>query len=146
MKILQETLEASLMEILAEEDSVGSLDNLKATIAEMIPDIAKSTAESMLAKIKDDAAAGLKEKWEYQQQFEERLRKHWGKPLKLLDLFISLATEAGDEFNKTFRDEAARSNDAVFKALTLLHARGCQVASATLVLLRSGYSDDAHAR
>ena len=89
---------------------------------------------------------GLKEKWEYQQQFEERLRKHWGKPLKLLDLFISLATEAGDEFNKTFRDEAARSNDAVFKALTLLHARGCQVASATLVLLRSGYSDDAHAR
>ena len=56
MKILQETLEASLMEILAEEDSVGSLDNLKATIAETIPDIAKSTAESMLAKIKDDAA------------------------------------------------------------------------------------------
>ena len=142
MKILQETLEASLMEILAEEDSVGSLDNLKATIAETIPDIAKS----MLAKIKDDAAAGLKEKWEYQQQFEERLRKHWGKPLKLLDLFISLATEAGDELNKSFRDEAARSNDAVFKALTLLHARGCQVASATLVLLRSGYSDDAHAR
>ena len=82
MKILQETLEASLMGIQAEEDSVGSLDNLKATIAETIPDIAKSTAESMLAKIKDDAAAGLKEKWEYQQQFEERLRKHWGKASK----------------------------------------------------------------
>ena len=146
MKILQETLEASLMEILADENSVGSLDELKATIAETIPDLAESTAESMLAKIKNDAAAGLKEKWEYQQQFEERLRKHWGKPLMLLDLFVSLATEAGDEFNKDFRDGAARSNDAKFKALTLLHARACQVASATLVLLRSGYSDDAHAR
>ena len=146
MKILQETLEATLMEIVAKEDSVGSLDDLKATIVETIPDIAKSTAESMLAKIKDDAADGLKEKWDYQQQFEERLRKHWCKPLELLDLFISLATEAGDEFNKTFRDEAGRSNDAVFKALTLLHARSFQVASATLVLLRSGYSDDAHAR
>ena len=64
----------------------------------------------------------------------------------LLDLFISLATEAGDEFNKTFRDDAARSNDAMFKALTLLHARACQVASAILLLLRSGYADDAHAR
>ena len=146
MKILQETLESTLMEILAEEDSVGNLDGLKARIAETIPDIAESTAESMLAKIKDDAATGLKEKWDYQQQFEERLRKHWGKSLELLDLFISLATEAGDGFNKTFRDEAARSNDPVFKALTLLHARACQVASATLVLLRSGYADDAHAR
>ena len=146
MKILQETLEATLMEIVAEEDSVGSLDELNATIAETIPDIAESTAESMLAKIKDDAATGLKEKWEYQQQFEERLRKHWGKPLELLDLFISLATEAGGEFNKAFSDEAARSNDPMFKALTLLHARACQVASATLVLLRSGFADDAHAR
>ena len=134
------------MEIVAEEDSVGSLDDLKATIAQTIPDIAESTAESMLAKIKDDAAAGLKEKWDYQQQFEERLRKHWGQSLEFLDLFISLAREAGDEFNKAFRDEAARSNDAVFKALTLLHARACQVASAILVLLRSGYADDAHAR
>ena len=146
MKILQEMLESTLMEILAEEDLVGRLDELKATIAESIPDIAESTAESMLARIKADAAVGLKEKWDYQQQFEERLRKHWGKSLELLDLFISLATEAGDEFNKTFRDEAARSNDAVFKALTLLHARACQVASATLVLLRSGYADDAYAR
>ena len=146
MKILQETLEATLMEIVAEEDSVGSLDELKATIAETIADIAESTAESMLVKIKDDAATGLKEKWEYQQQFEERLRKHWRKPLELLDLFISLATEAGGEFNKAFSDEAARSNDPMFKALTLLHARACQVASATLVLLRSGFADDAHAR
>ena len=42
MKILQETFEACLMEIVAEEDSVGSLDDLKATIAETIPDIAES--------------------------------------------------------------------------------------------------------
>ena len=146
MKILQETLEASLMEIVSGEGFAGSLDDWQAAIAETIPDVAQSTAESMLAKIKNDAAAGLKEKWDYQQQFEERLRQHWGKPLELLDLFISLATEAGSEFNETFRDEAARSNDPVFKALTLLHARACQIASATLVLLRSGYADDAHAR
>ena len=88
----------------------------------------------------------MKEKREYQQQFEERLRNHWQKPLELLDLLISLATEGGDEFNETFKEEAGRSNDPVFKALTLLHARACQIASAILVLLRSGYADDAHAR
>ena len=54
--------------------------------------------------------------------------------------------EAGDEFNSEFRGDAARSNDAVFEALTRLHARSCQIASAILTLLRSGYADDAHAR
>lgn len=100
MKILQETLEGTLMEILAEEDSVGSLNDLKARVVETI---------------KDDAAAGLKEKWDYQQQFEERLRKHWGKPLELLDLFISLATEAGDEFNQTFREVPASRHCAAIQ-------------------------------
>ena len=146
MNILQETFESSLMEILSNEDAIDNLEDLKAKIASEIPELADSIAESMLATIKQDAQTGLKEKWEQQRLFEEKHRKHWQKPLELLDLFISLATGAGDEFNKAFRDEAARSNDAMFKALTLLHARGCQVASATLVLLRSGYADDAHAR
>ena len=134
------------MGILSNEDSIYNLDDLEEIIASEIPDLADSIAESLLTTIRKDAPTGLKEKREYQQQFEERLKNHWQKPLELLDLFISLATEAGDEFNKAFRDDAARSNDAVFRALTLLHARACQVASATLVLLRSGYADDAHAR
>ena len=135
-----------MTEILSDEDPIDNLDDLKALIASEVPDLADSIAESMLTTVKKDAPAGLREKREYQQQFEERLKNHWQKPLELLDLFISLATEAGDEFNKTCRDDAARSNDAMFKALTLLHARACQVASAILLLLRSGYADDAHAR
>ncbi len=147
MNILQEMFESSLTEILSDEDTIDNLDDLKALIiASEVPDLADSIAESMLTTVKKDAPAGLRENREYQQQFEERLKNHWQKPLELLDLFISLATEAGDEFNKTFRDDAARSNDAMFKALTLLHARACQVASAILLLLRSGYADDAHAR
>ena len=142
----KETFESSLTEILSDEDPIDNLDDLKALIASEVPDLADSIAESMLTTVKKDAPAGLREKREYQQQFEERLKNHWQKPLELLDLFISLATEAGDEFNKTCRDDAARSNDAMFKALTLLHARACQVASAILLLLRSGYADDAHAR
>ena len=146
MVMLQEMFESSLMEILPDEDSPDGKGDLGARLASAIPDLADSIAESMLATIKKEAPVGLKEKREYQQQFEERLRNHWQKPLELLDLLISLATEGGDEFNETFKEEAGRSNDPVFKALTLLHARACQIASAILVLLRSGYADDAHAR
>ena len=124
----------------------GCLDELKANVALIIPDLADSIADSMLSRIKKDAPSGLLANWEYRRQFEERLRTHWQNPLELLDLFISLALEAGDEFNREFRGDAARSIDAVFEALTRLHARACQIASAILVLLRSGYADDAHAR
>ena len=146
MVMLQEMFESSLMEVLSDEDSPDGQGDLKARLASAIPDVADSIAESMLATIKRDAPVGLKEKREYQQQFEERLRNHWQRSLELLDLLVSLATEGGDEFNETFKEEAGRSNDPVFKALTLLHARACQIASAILVLLRSGYADDAHAR
>ena len=115
MVMLQEMFESSLMEILPVEDSPDSKGDLGARLASAIPDLADSIAESMLATIKKEAPVGLKEKREYQQQFEERLRNHWQKPLELLDLLISLATEGGDEFNETFKEEAGRSNDPVFK-------------------------------
>ena len=112
----------------------------------MVPDLADSTAESMLGTIKKDISSGLKAKWRNQRQFEERLRKHWQKPLGLLDMFVSIATEAGDDFNNEFRSDAVCKGDAVFESLTRLHVRACQLSSAILVLLRSGYADDAHAR
>ena len=146
MSTLHEMFESSLMKRLSDEDWNGCLDELKANVALIIPDLADSIADSMLSRIKKDAPCGLLANWEYRRQFEERLRTDWQNPLELLDLFISLALEAGDEFNREFRGDAARSIDAVFEALTRLHARACQIASAILVLLRSGYADDAHAR
>ena len=88
----------------------------------------------------------LKEQSQHQQQFEKRLTKRWRRPLDLLDLFISVSTEAGMDFNDEFGDDASRSEDAVFEALIRLHARACQVSSEVLSLLRSGYADGAHAR
>lgn len=146
MSMFHEMFESSLIEVLSDEEFEGLPDDLEAKVAIMIPDIADSVAESMLSAIKKDAPSGLVDNWEQRRQFEERLRTHWLKPLELLDLFVSLTLEAGDEFNRAFYEDAARSNDAMFKALTLLHARACQVASAILVLLRSGHADDAHAR
>ena len=146
MKTLQEMFDSSLLEFLSADGSDIREDEIEEIVTSMIPNIAESISESMLSEIKKDASDGLKAKGRDQRQFEKRLGKRWEQPLNLLDLFISLALEAGAAFNDDFRSDAARTNDAVFEALTLLHARSCQVASAILVLLRSGYADDAHAR
>ena len=74
------------------------------------------------------------------------MKKRWERPLDLLDLFISIAIKAGSDFNRKFQPVAARSGDSLFQTLAIMHARACQVSSAILVLLRSGYADDAHAR
>jgi hypothetical protein len=78
--------------------------------------------------------------------FESNLVKAWRKPLDLLEIFLVIALEAGDEFNAEFRAIASEEQDYMFEVLTRLHARACQIASEILVLLRSGYADGAHAR
>ena len=146
MRMLQEILESSIAEVLAETDSPVELHALKAGLSSRIRGIADESAETILREIRKDVPAGLKANRKQRLQFERRLESHWRKPLDLLDLFVSIATEAGDEFNTTFRDDAEGTNEIVHEALVLLHARACQVASAILALLRSGFADDAHAR
>ncbi len=143
---LQRALEFALSEILEGETSHMSTDEIIAKAMDLIPDLVETTAESMLTTIKSEAESGLEAERDSLRKFEERLFQRWQKPLNLLDLFISLCVEAGYEFNKSHREHAVRTNDALFEALTRLHARACQIASAILVLLRSGFADDAHAR
>ncbi len=122
------------------------VDSIGAIAADVTDDFIDPAAESMLTRIKQEATSMLKEQSQHQQQFEKRLTKRWRRPLDLLDLFISVSTEAGMDFNDEFGDDASRSEDAVFEALIRLHARACQVSSEVLSLLRSGYADGAHAR
>ena len=160
MSMFHEMFESSLIEVLSDEDFEGLPDELEAKVALMIPDLADSVADSMLSAIKKDAPCGLVANWEHRRQFEERLRTHWQEPLELLDLFISLALEAGKEFNREFRGVAVSSNDAVFEALTRFsklrhvpYSRRSPDCTLERVRLRqlflcysSGYADDAHAR
>ena len=144
---LQELLESTVAEALAR----GDLDQyptkeLELSINEMIPGLVDNTASLILARIKKDASSGLKRHRRDRKGFEKRLNKRWKYPLDLLDLSIALNLEAGTEFNRKFRNEAVGSGDAVFEALTRLHARGCQVSGEVLALLHAGFADGAHAR
>lgn len=127
-------------------DTAEYSEEVEAIVADMIPSLSESTAETMLATIKQNAPSMLRDQRREQLLFGVKIRKRWKKPLDLLELFISIALEAGADFNSELRKDGKQLGDAKFEALTRLHARACQVASEILVLLCSGYADGAHAR
>lgn len=92
-------------------------------------------SKSILKKIKSE-----------RRQFVDIHNKIWGKPLDLLDALISLSTELGSDFNQKHNSFTSNDQDIIFYVLTRLHARGCQVSSEILTLLRGGFADGAHAR
>ena len=146
MRILQDALDRGLAEISQREAFSSRPEKPAEAVSKMVPELVDSMAESMLATIRRNAPIRLQENRQFRCGFEERLYQHWQEPLDLLDLFISTAIEAGSNFNSRVRNSGEVLNDAVFESLNRLHARACQTSSATLVLLKSGYADDAHAR
>ncbi len=115
-------------------------------IFKAVPEIVKATAGEILRILKQNLGQLLKERAEERESFEKRLHEVWGEAFNLLEMLVHLSLEAGDDFNREFRDEMASEENFVFEALTRLHARACQVASEVLTLLKSGYADGAHAR
>ena len=143
----QENFDSSVLDLLSECESEDEREELLKNLGGSMSEISDEVAESLLDKIKKAAFSGsLEENRQEIRGFEERLRGLWGEPLDLLELFIGLALEAGSVFNSEYRNDSVRTNDEVFHALTQLHARACQVSSAILILLKSGYADDAVAR
>ena len=118
---LQEILESTIEEMLASGHLDQHPDNeLESSVADMIPGLSGDVASLILARIKKDAASGLKGHRRDRKGFEERLNERWKCPLDLLDLVIALTVESGTEFNRKFRNEAVGFGDAVFEALTRL--------------------------
>ncbi len=122
------------------------LTKLKDEIPDIVMGVVASASGLVLRKLKRGASRLRREHRAERGGFETRLAKRLGPALDLLEMFCVLALEAGDEFNREFRDDAARSNNFVFEVLTRLHARACQAASEILALLRTGHADGAHAR
>ncbi|MDA3896208.1 MAG: DUF5677 domain-containing protein, partial [Desulfobacteraceae bacterium] len=88
----------------------------------------------------------LKERRKIVRGFEKRNVKRWAKAFDILEIHIVICTEAGEEFNSSYRQAAAEGNDLVFDIVVRLHARACHIAQEILCLLKSGFADAAHAR
>ena len=127
---------------LTEKEIEEKLDKFLESIPDLLDDISlvvKKTLDKNSSKM-------LKEHRHIRKYFEKRHNRLWKKGLDLLETFIVISYEAGEDFNNSFREEAAKNNDFVFDTLTRLHARSVQVAYEVLSLLRSGFADGAHAR
>ncbi|MFQ5853214.1 MAG: DUF5677 domain-containing protein [Candidatus Binatia bacterium] len=128
-------------------DSLTELiDGFSSRLSEAIPDVVDGVSQTLLERLKSDAPLMLRHRKKDRASFESRLARVWRKPMNLLETFLVVALEAGDDFNREFRAVASQENDYVFEVLTRLHARGCQIASEIMALLRSGHADGAHAR
>lgn len=128
------------------EIDIDDPEKLADAINEFMSNKLKPSAALLLKNIKRNANRDIERMSEYQKGFEKRLIEKWGEPLLHLEVFIQQCLSEGNDFNKKFREKAAKENDYLFEVLTRLHGRSCQVANEILVLLRSGYSDGAHAR
>jgi hypothetical protein len=95
----------------------------------------KRQTKSTLKKIKSE-----------RRKFLGYHNKVWRKPLDLLEALIGLSLELGSEFSQKFKSITSSDSDIILQVLTRLHARGCQVSSEILTLLRGGFADGAHAR
>jgi len=131
-------------------DDVENVDNVSEEILEQflskLPDLISEITDVLLRALKKDAHKKLKQDKQRRSKFENNLNKTWKEPIDLLELFLALASELGEEFNHEYRPTAAEHQDHGFDVLTRLHARSCQIGFEVLTLLRSGFADGAHAR
>lgn len=144
---LHELLESTIQKTLESRQIEQHMyDELESRITEMIPGLSDEIASDILVRVKENADLRLREHQRDRKGFEKRLKERWKCPLDLLDLLIAVTVESGTEFNQKFRNDSVASGDAVFEALTRLHARACQVSGEVLALMCAGFADGAHAR
>ena len=85
----------------------------------------------------------LSEQRKYQKDFEKRLEKTWKEPIDLLESMIRISTEAVQDKEKR---NSKRTEEFKKSALIQIHARGLQIATEILTLIKGGYADGANAR
>jgi len=115
------------------------IDKLIANVTPEAVGLIKDTLQKSAKKM-------LKEHRALARKFEKRNIKRWSKAFDLLETHIVICTEAGEEFNSSYRETAVENNDLVFDIVVRHHARACHIAQEILCLLKSGFADAAHAR
>lgn len=128
------------------QEGVEICERIVERIPEVFPNLISETADIIMDKLRSSAPPMLRVRRKDSRRFASRISRTWKHPLDLLEMFLVIVTEAGDEFNRAFRPSATKDNDFVFDVLIRLHARGCQIGSEVLTLLKNGFADGAHAR
>lgn len=137
---------SSVLEVLRESGIESSDLQTSQLIDSALSTVIHEGSDMLSNTLKSRSSSMLKERRSFARNFNKRLYQKWKKPLDLLEMLLQIAYEAGDEFNKQYRDKAFKTNDYLFDVLIRLHARACLTSSEILALLRSGFADGAHSR
>jgi|SRR5690625_315536 len=115
-------------------------------VEELISDITPEIVERLRKSLQKSADEMLLQRRRLSKKFETRNADRWKEGFDLLETHIVVCTEAGEEFNQSYRPKAVENNDVVFDIVIRHHARACHIAQEILCLLKSGFPDAAHAR
>lgn len=129
-------------------ESLGSPDESKAyeLIENLIPKIIPNLTKSIKKILLSDSQKMLEERRRLFSEFCKRNYKRWQPAFDLLETFIIICTEAGENFNSSYRPKAVEKNDLVFDVVVRHHARACHISQEIMNLIKSGFADGAHAR
>lgn len=141
-KILQEASEKVKNNL--SDDKIRDL--LDSTASDFIHDAIPEIADHIVSSLKERSEEHLKLVRDYQEGFINRNTERWKRGFNALEILIIVCTEAGEEFNNTYRERAVQERDVQFDLVVRLHARACHISSEILWLLKGGFADAAHAR
>jgi hypothetical protein len=133
-------LEDPRLQAAAEKEGFGK------ALAEETRVLCEEISASVLQTLLERKPQMLTEHAEARRRFQKEIEEVWGEALDLLETFLVICTEGGDEINRRQWDAAMREHDETFHALIRLHARSCLVGGEVLALLRAGYASGGHAR
>jgi hypothetical protein len=140
--ILHKQFMDSLNEKLKENPEIEDEIDFSELISEVTPEAVNLIKTSLL----ESSAVMLKERRELSEGFVQRNNERWAKGFDSLEILIVTCTEAGEDVNDSYRNEAAEEQNLVFDLVVRLHARACQISQEILCLMKSGFADAAHAR
>jgi hypothetical protein len=140
--ILHKQFMDSLNEKLKENPEIEDEIDFSELISEVTPEAVNLIKTSLL----ESSAVMLKERRELSEGFVQRNNERWAKGFDSLEILIVTCTEAGEDVNYSYRNEAAEEQNLVFDLVVRLHARACQISQEILCLMKSGFADAAHAR
>jgi hypothetical protein len=115
-------------------------------VSELISNVTLDAVRLIKASLLESSAEMLKERRELSEGFFQRNNERWAKGFDTLEILIVACTEAGEDVNYSHRNEAVEEQNLVFDLIVRLHARACQISQEILCLMKSGFSDAAHAR
>lgn len=122
-----------------------SADEVGKVFGEAMTKALHDGAELVAGQLNTDMPAMLADHAAIRGGFEERLYERWREALNLYEAVTTCCLEAGEQVHDEIAD-AESDHPLKTQALTLLHARGCLIASEIGALLRSGHAVGAQGR